>query len=283
MSIPVFVISLADNCNRREHMSQHLSARSIPFEFFNAFDGRGKSASSISSLYSEEDAEKRLGYKMIGSEVACAISHLSLYKYIVDQGYPCALIMEDDIRITRPIEPILANINFLPVGWDVVSLCYYRNSSTLRHYVLSLRRKRHLVNCFYAAHFTQNMHSTAAYLVSARGAAKLIVTLENGFCEPIDHYVGNLRTHHLYAITPKPVEIDLQLGLDSNISREREEISGKSLVKVDPLRSFLRNRGLFPLAKQINLARLEVQKPISHALYVMAHPWLLFMLPRPSE
>ncbi len=187
MLFPVFVISLADNIDRRKHMSILLNARSIPFEFFDAFDGRGMSAASISSLYSEENAEKRLGYKMIGSQVATVISHLSLYKYIVERGYPYALIMEDDIKFARPIEPILANINLLPVNWDVASLCYYRNSNTLRHYVISLRKRRHLVDRFYVAHFTQNMHSTAAYLVSARGAAKLIVALESVFCEPIDH------------------------------------------------------------------------------------------------
>jgi glycosyl transferase family 25 len=283
MPLPVFVISLADNRDRRDHMSHLLNAHNIPFEFFNAFDGRGKTAASISSLYSEEHAVKSLGYKMIGSQVATVISHLSVYKHIVNQGYPYALIMEDDIRFVMPIEPILASINLLPVNWDIASLCYYRNSSTLRHYVISLRRRRPLADCFYAAYFTQNMHSCAAYLVSARGASKLIATLESGFCEPIDHYVGNIRAHHVYAITPKPVEIDLQLGLASNVSRERLEISGQGLVKSDPLRLFLRRSRLFVLAKHINLARLELQKPISQALYLVAHPWLLFWLPKPTE
>lgn len=281
--IPVFVISIADNRDRRDHMLHILNDRHIPFEFFNAFDGRGKPTASISTLYSEENAEMRLGYKMIGSQVATVISHLNLYKHILELGYPYALILEDDIRFAQPIEPVLDSISLFPVNWDVVSLCYYRNSSTLRHYVISLRNRVPLADPYYLARFTQSMHSTAAYLVSAKGAAKLVATLESGFCEPIDHYVGNLRTHHLYAITPKPVEIDLQLGLASNVSREREEISGHSLLKADRLRSFLRHRGLFPLAKQINLARLEVQKPISQALYLMAHPWLLFCLPKLTE
>lgn len=280
MSIPVFVISLADNNDRRAHMSRLLSDHHIPFEFFDACDGRGRPATSISPLYCDEHAEQKLGYKMIGSQVAIAISHLNLYKHILSQGYPCALILEDDIRIARPICPILSNIDALPPHWDVVSFCYYRNSNTLRHYVISLRKRRSLVGSYQSAFFTQNMHSTAAYLISASGAAKLVETLEAGFCEPIDHYVGNIRAHHLYAIVPKPVEIDLQLGLASNVSRDRLELSGQALATGDRIRRFLRRSGLFPLAKQINLARLEWQKPVSHILYLIVHPWLLFWLPR---
>lgn len=280
MSLPVFVISLANNSDRRSHMFHLLNDRSIPFEFFNAFDGRGKASASISSLYSEELSEKRLGYKMIGSQVATVISHLNVYKHIVKQRYPYALIMEDDIRLTRPIEPILANINLLPPNWDVVSLCYYRNCNTLRHYVISLRKRLHLADCFYTAFFTENMHSCAAYLVSASGAAKLIETLESGFCEPIDHYVGNIHTHSLYAIVPKPIEIDLQLGLASNVARERLQLSGHRPKLSIYLRLLLIRTGLFPIAKRINLARLEWQKPISHAFYLTFHPWLLFVLPK---
>jgi glycosyl transferase family 25 len=283
MSVPVFVISLADNKDRREHISRLLGDHSIAFEFFDAFDGRGKPSESISTLYSDQHADQKLGYKLIGSQVATVVSHLNLYKHILKLGHPSALILEDDIRITRSLEPILANVEALPSNWDIASLCYYRNSNTLRHYVISLRQRCPLAGCYHSALFTQNMHSTAAYLISTKGAAKLVATLESGFCEPIDHYVGNISSHHLYAIVPKPVEIDLQLGLASNVSRERLELSGPDLATADSLRLGLRRCGLFPLAKRINLARLEWQKPISQFLYLIAHPWLLFWLPRPAE
>jgi glycosyl transferase family 25 len=280
MNIPVFVISLVDNNERRAHMTRLLNDHNISFQFFNAFDGRGKSAASITSLYSEEQAEKRLGYKMIGSQVATVISHLSLYKHILEQGHPYSLIMEDDIRITRSIEPILANINLLPEDWDVASLCYYRNSNTIRHYVISLRHRIPLACGFNLAYFTENMHSCAAYLVSSKGAANLVALLDAGFCEPIDHYVGNIYARSLFAIVPKPVEIDLQLGLASNVSRERFELSGNSPKLGFYIRFLLRRTGLFPLAKRTNLARLEWQKPFTQFFYLLAHPWLLFALPK---
>jgi glycosyl transferase family 25 len=283
MNIPVFVISLTDNNDRREHMARLLSDHHIAFEFFDAFDGRGQSTESITSLYSDTHALQTLGYKLIGSQVATVISHLNIYKHILSTGYSCALILEDDIRITRPITPIFDTIEALPANWDVVSLCYYRNSNTLRHYVISLRKRRLLSDRYHLAFFTQCMHSTAAYLISAKGAAKLVSTLESGFCEPIDHYVGNIHALHLYAIVPKPVEIDLQLGLASNVSRERLVLSGPGLTTGDRLRLFLRSSGMFPLAKRINLGRLEWQKPISQALYVLSHPWLLLRLTKHAE
>ena len=283
MRVPVFVISLTDNKDRREHMSRLLSDHGIAFEFFNAFDGRGQPSESISPLYSDQHAEHKLGRKLIGSEVAIAISHLNVYKYILRLGYPYALILEDDIRITRSIAPILANIEALPSGWDIASLCYYRNSNTLRHYVISLRQRHPLSGGYQTAFFTQNMHSAAAYLISAKGAAMLVANLERGFCEPIDHYVGNISRHHLYAIVPKPVEIDLQLGLASNVSRDRLRLSGPCLATGHRRRLILRRCGLFQLAKRINLARLEWQKPISQTLYLIAHPWLLFWLPNHAD
>jgi len=273
--IPAFVISLADNSDRRAHMAKTLASQQIAFEFFNACDGRGKPPCSLNPHYSEERAQLKLGYKMIGSQVATATSHLNLYKRILADGYPCALIMEDDIRFVRSIKPLLANINLLPHDWDVVSLCYYRNNNTLRHYVLSLRGRRPLAGAFQAAFFTENMHSTAAYLISASGAEKMVATLERGFCEPIDHYLGDFRRHQLYAVVPKPVEIDLMLGLASNVSKERMMLACDSIAEDDLVRALFRRSGLFPLAKKINLARFEWQKPISQFFYVATHPWLL--------
>ncbi len=274
----VFVISLADSHARRQHMAAVLSACGISFQFFDAIDGRGCDPLSLSHLYSESAAIQVLGYPMLGSQVATVLSHLSLYKHILASKLPWALILEDDIRIVRPIVPILDHISLLPSEWDVVKLCYYRNSNTLRHYVMAARGRRAFVRRYRLGFFTENMHSCAAYLISRKGAARMVEILEQGFCEPIDHYTGNITTHQLYGVIPKPVEIDLRLGLAGSVAGERAAASLED-SRQSTLRTLLRRFRLFPLAKKLNLARLEIQKPITHIYYMLTHPWLLLHRP----
>ncbi|TQM94112.1 glycosyltransferase family 25 protein [Roseinatronobacter monicus] len=95
----VFVVSLQDATDRRDKIKCQLSACSIPFEFVDAIDGRAGLAAEHEALIDRPGTEVQFGRRMTDAEYACALSHMSIYRRIVEGSLPGAVILEDDAII----------------------------------------------------------------------------------------------------------------------------------------------------------------------------------------
>ena len=93
--IPVFVISLPDSTCRRKMVSASLRELGLEFSFFDAVDGRSGLGQDSESKVDRAGAIKT-GRLLADAEFACALSHLNVYRLIVDSGIEYALILEDD-------------------------------------------------------------------------------------------------------------------------------------------------------------------------------------------
>ncbi|MCY4300112.1 MAG: glycosyltransferase family 25 protein [Aestuariivita sp.] len=93
--IPCFVISLPDCTARRKAISTRLERLRIDYEFFDAVDGRAglpcQYENQIDRLRS-----RKLGRNLCDAEYACALSHINVYRRIVSDAIPYALVLEDD-------------------------------------------------------------------------------------------------------------------------------------------------------------------------------------------
>lgn len=94
----VFVISLADaHAHARQlDIARQLESLSIPFEFIDAIDGRAGLAAEYEQMIDRAGTEIQLGRHMTDPEYACALSHMSIYRRIVDENLPGAIVLEDD-------------------------------------------------------------------------------------------------------------------------------------------------------------------------------------------
>jgi GR25 family glycosyltransferase involved in LPS biosynthesis len=205
---------------------------------------------------------------------------LKIYKYIIDNQIQAALILEDDIQIKYSIDELISIETPKPTNWKILMLCYYRNNSSLRNYIISPKDRQKISNKFKVGKFTENMHSSAAYLLSNEGALELQKQLTRGISMPIDHYIGDYSRPGLYALLPKPIEIDLYHGFKSSIAVDRAKLSTseakKDYAQNRNLRNYLKRLGLFTAAKKLNLWRIEIQKPVSQIVYAILNPKLLF-------
>lgn len=94
---PIFVISLPGSQNRRETISKRLAELNLPFEFFDAVNGRELPESLAHLLDHEHKVARSLyGSPLLPGEVGCALSHALLYKKILDEGLEAAYVLEDD-------------------------------------------------------------------------------------------------------------------------------------------------------------------------------------------
>ena len=163
--ISIFTISLPDSTQRREALTRRMEALSLPFEFFDAVDGRQGIPAEFEGMVDRENSLVRFERPMVDTEFACALSHVMVYRTIVERGIPFALVLEDDAIPDPDLPQYLAGEYFR--GADLVSLAYRRT-----HVV-----KRSAENLFgpYRAYrpfrWLRNPESTAGYVVS-RDAAR---------------------------------------------------------------------------------------------------------------
>ena len=91
-------------------------------DIVSAIDGRNLSAEQR-RRYSSERAQRVYGCEMNDSEIACYLSHLSIYSRMVEQRISTALILEDDISCVGDLKPIVEDVLALPAGsWQVIRL-----------------------------------------------------------------------------------------------------------------------------------------------------------------
>lgn len=86
-----FVINLDRAIDRRDRISNLCKKLKMDFEIFTAIDGRELDENFIrSSVYDYKNCFLTKG------EIGCALSHIGVYKEIINRRLPYALIIEDD-------------------------------------------------------------------------------------------------------------------------------------------------------------------------------------------
>lgn len=127
----IFVVTIQRATDRHEQVKKQLAG--LAFEFYFGADKQlfdWEKMKAEATIYDEVRAKKlhRVGKAMNAGEVACALSHRSLYEYIVQQGYRRVLIFEDDVvPLTENLSGLSAVINELPDNWDLVYFGYTKH------------------------------------------------------------------------------------------------------------------------------------------------------------
>ncbi|MEE3663327.1 glycosyltransferase family 25 protein [Brenneria sp. g21c3] len=97
-----FIINLRENTQRREDMIAQCSALGIEHEIFPAIKG--------SQLTEEEKKKHSSPINLLNNpgEMGCALSHLFIYKKMIDENIAMALILEDDALLGEETPDVLA-------------------------------------------------------------------------------------------------------------------------------------------------------------------------------
>lgn len=98
--IPVFIVSLARDTERRATISAHLTSLGIEFEFIDGVEGKALPADEIAAMLAP-------GAKLTGGQVGCYLSHLKAYRQMAERQIAAALILEDDARLHPKVARLL--------------------------------------------------------------------------------------------------------------------------------------------------------------------------------
>lgn len=104
--IPCYVINLDAARERRAAMAGRLAELGVPFTLFRAIDGRQLTPEQR-ALHVDEARAGREGYPLSPGEIGCALSHLSIYRKMANEGIPYAVVLEDDVCLAPDFARLL--------------------------------------------------------------------------------------------------------------------------------------------------------------------------------
>ena len=192
-NLKIFIVNLKKDKERIDFQKQQFKKENLKFERINAIYGKDLS-----------DKEK---YKKSGSYfnyitntpciIGCFLSHLKIYKKIVQENLPYALIMEDDIKLLKNFRTNLNKLlNNLPNDYDIIH-CGCDGSSC------ELNNNINLINTKLNKNYNNNYEKydlvkpntlivgTWCYLISNKAAKKMIEKYENNIPGHIDIVINS--------------------------------------------------------------------------------------------
>jgi len=189
-----FVINMTKNRDRmvnfdKQYNRSDLAAR--PYTRFEAINGSAmgdrmreyvtpKVWMGMSYL---QQMKARLGDgQLTPGMIGCYLSHYAIYKQIVEDKLPYAIIFEDDATIhpriySRKVQSIVEPDGTYPMDWDIILLGHW------------CKKCIPVTNDYTNVQYFWGLHG---YMVSQQGAQKLINLREDEISMQIDHYMSYL-------------------------------------------------------------------------------------------
>lgn len=102
-SMETFILNLASSTERRAIIAAQCDAAGLDYEFIQAVNG--------SLLTDAEIAQhtRTVNYAFKPGEIGCALSHLAIYRKMVNENITQVLILEDDALLTPALSAVLSS------------------------------------------------------------------------------------------------------------------------------------------------------------------------------
>ena len=216
--IPCFVVNLATATERRRAMQALLSRHGVTPTWFDAVDGRVMSDDAIARCFDARRADIAYG-PMSRGEIGTSLSHLEIYRRMVEQGIDCAVILEDDVLLADDFRALLE-----PDGAQSLAAVFAPDDPVMIQMTHVARAYRHGAIALGSRQIVRphgGVWLTSGYFLTLAAARNLLAALYPVWMVA-DHWryferEGLLR---LYALTPNAVWESL-LSQISDIAPER--------------------------------------------------------------
>ncbi|WP_343620089.1 glycosyltransferase family 25 protein [Acinetobacter proteolyticus] len=172
-----FVVSLSSAIERRNHISSQFERQGIEFSFFDAItpDVAAFDAQTMGLSVHENYIAK--------GELACFMSHVHLWKKIVDDNIPYMAIFEDDIHLGENANRFLNQSDWIESDWHLIKL-----EAFTPKVILGAKYKEFLQEGREIYKLTGKNLGTAGYILSQQGARFLLNEIEKiDYIIPLDN------------------------------------------------------------------------------------------------
>lgn len=173
------VISLKCASKRREHIHQQFHGNDLSYSFFDAIspDTAQKQAQVLGIKYDTQGLTE--------NELACLISHASLWDKIVTDKIPYMAIFEDDVYLGEDAGYYLNKTQWINPDWHIIKLEAFSDNVFLDKKAHILDKGNRVIS-----QLTGKNLGAAGYILSEKGAYFLLDYIRrNLVLEPLDHIV----------------------------------------------------------------------------------------------
>lgn len=210
-----FVLNLKRSFDRRKYMQELLKDFPYPWEFFEAVDGR--EIKNLSEVYNEKKAIHFYGKALTRGEVGCALSHLGIYKKMIDENIDKALILEDDIILEKYFLEELSVLDRKKLNNDILLI-----GQSDENIITKLWREK-LDNNFALHRLANSGYGAYAYMIDMRAAEKLCA-LNFPVKMPADAWAFFSKFINIYVVEPNlvnPIGEKLTSNIDAIGMRDK--------------------------------------------------------------
>ncbi len=236
----IFIINLSHRTDRKAFMGRQLTEFNLEAEFVEAVDGKNLKPEEA-TLYDEVTARIRNGKVLSPGELGCALSHRKIYEKMTQESISEALILEDDIVLTKEFVALFGNKkilqskqwSWLQVDYPLIDIQEWLRSSVWQSkrnplFVMyaALKFPYIFAMSFYEvfrntstspsnphiAYFPRPLYFAGCYFVK-RDAAKILLDLATPVVYPADRLPNQARFKkgfHMLGVVPRLVRQDRQ-------------------------------------------------------------------------
>ena len=229
-NLPIFIINLEHEKEKKETMQKQLEKFGLDHEFIGAVNGYELDDYEINKKYSQKKSIEVFKRELSRGEIGCALSHLQIYKKMLNENIEKAIILEDDVTLCDEFPNIIVNLDSILVSYECILLGYDDHIKKDIFLYTSFWGNKKFINKFKLYRFVKVFFGTYGYIITNQGARKLYQKID--FIEkPIDHYTGDPELLSSYAVAPRCVKISDDYKYNSTIDNERR-ILKKSIQTV---------------------------------------------------
>lgn len=229
----IYIVSLKRSQDRHEALKKRLNG--LDYELFWGVDGREENVGDLERKGLYNHKQYNLNRLSRGENprvlnmgrVGCALSHVNIYKNIIEKKYGKVLILEDDIIVyDSRIETFKKGISELPKDWE---LLYLGHNGSNNSYSMTARTK-------YAIYKLLNLCGFHKY--NPETYRNLYPRVYSKYLERSGHHWGT----HSYAVTQDGAKKILKY--QQPVTREADNLIAE-LCKFELIQSYTLRNHLF--------------------------------------
>ncbi len=160
-----FIVNLEQSVERKLYMENLLKDYPLEYEFIPAVDGR--KIQDLEAVYDKNKAVKIAKRELNAGEIGCALSHKKIYKKMIDEHIPQALILEDDITILKNFMPVYTALSKQKIGNKIVLLDANKTKK------MKAIWKKKIINNYAMYLVLNNYAGTYGYVIGLEAATRI--------------------------------------------------------------------------------------------------------------
>lgn len=109
----IYIVNLDRHPDRLDSIEQQLSELGLDYIRVAAVDGSKLSQRELDQVYDPVLCKRSLGRELARGEIGCAMSHLSIYRRMMESQIPLACVLEDDAQLSEKLPQVLEALEYL--------------------------------------------------------------------------------------------------------------------------------------------------------------------------